>query len=118
LNSNASSSRLYLSGFSSEDDIPSSLSQGYKIGAKIEDKLYVDYGSNTYSADIVMSDANKSALSSVSSRKIVSVNAPLTSPTGINTFAASSNQISNGEKVIILSDDGDLPENIEENKIY
>jgi hypothetical protein len=116
-NPNASSSRLYLSGFLTEDDIPSILSQGYKIGAKLGDKLYIDYGNTSYSADIVMSDANGNALSS-SSRKIVSVNPPLTSPAGINTFAASANDISNGEKVIILSDDGDLPENIEENKVY
>jgi len=102
------SSNLYLFGYNSESIKPPSLTQGFRIGARNEDKLYLNYNNITYEADIVMSDG------STSGKKVVGI-------TQVNnsTFTSSSNHgLETGEKVIINSDDGDLPENIDEHKVF
>ena len=101
-------SRLYLFGFTFEDDVPPILTQGYRIGAKVNDKLYFVGNGTEYSANILMSDG------ATSSVKQYSASVPDTS----NNFTIGSHNIQTGEKVIILSDIGDLPENIVENTVY
>src|SRR5210317_327466 len=98
--------KLYLFGFESEDVKPPTLTQGFRIGAKVGDKLYL--GSD--SADIVM------PTSGASSFEEYSVGSPVT-----NTFTVSgggTHNLTTGEKVIIISDDGDLPENLRTNTVY
>jgi hypothetical protein len=103
----ANNSRLYLFGFTSEDDVPPILTQGYRIGAQVSDKLYFTAHGDEYSANILMSDGVTSSV------KEYSVSAPAS-----NIFTLPTHTIQTGEKIIILSDDGDLPENIIENTIY
>jgi hypothetical protein len=105
----ANNTRLYLFGFTSEDDVPPVLTQGYRIGAKVGDKLYFAANGTEYSANILMSDGVTS-----------SVKEYVVDPAGpsSNKFTIGSHSIQTGEKVIILSDDGDLPENIVENTVY
>ena len=100
-------SNLYLFGYNSESIKPPSLTQGFRIGARNEDKLYLNYNNITYEADIVMSDG------STSGKKVVGI-------TQVNnsTFTSSNHGLETGEKVIINSDDGDLPENIDEHKVF
>src|SRR6056300_194855 len=98
--------KLYLFGFESEDVKPPTLTQGFRIGAKVGDKLYL--GSD--SADIVM------PTSGASSFEEYSVGSPVT-----NTFTVSgggTHNLTTGEKVIIISDDGDLSENLRTNTVY
>ena len=106
----ANNTRLYLFGFTSQDDVPPILTQGYRIGARVNDKLYFKNTATgiEYSANILMSDGVTSSVKeyTVSSRP---------SP---NQFTLGTHTIQTGEKVIILSDDGDLPENIVENTVY
>ena len=103
-------SRIYLFGFTSEDDVPPTLTQGYRIGARVSDKLYFKNTTTgiEYSANILMSDGTTSSVKeyAVSSRP------------SSNQFTLGTHNIQTGEKVIILSDDGDLPENIVENTVY
>jgi hypothetical protein len=103
-------SRLYLYGFTSGDDVPPILTQGYRIGAKVNDKLYFRNTATgiEYSANILMSDGVTSSVKeyTVSFRP------------SSNQFTLGTHNIQTGEKVIILSDDGDLPENIVENTVY
>ena len=101
-------SHLYLFGFTSEDDVPPILTQGYRIGAKVSDKLYVNIGAGTSTANILMSDGVTSSVKQYSA----------SAPDVLNKFTIGANTLSTGEKVIILSDIGDLPENIVENTIY
>jgi len=107
---NPGQNRLYLFGFTSQDDVPPTLTQGYRIGARVSDKLYFKNTATgiEYSANILMSDGVTSSVKeyAVSSRP---------SP---NQFTLGTHNIQTGEKVIILSDDGDLPENIVENTVY
>ena len=102
---NSNNSRLYLFGFNNKDIKPPTLTQGYRVGAKVEDKLFL--GSN--SADIVMQNG-------ASSFKEYSVSAPGAS----NEFTVTSgtHDLKDDEKVIIISDDGDLPENLKTNTVY
>jgi hypothetical protein len=105
---NPSKDRLYLYGFTSADDIPPTLTQGYRIGARVNDKIYfTGDGLAEYSANILMSDGTTSSVKEYTS------SVPLSSK-----FAIGAHTLSTGEKVIILSDDGDLPENIVENTVY
>ena len=99
------STRLHIFGFKNKQVKPPVLTQGYRIGAKVNDKLFL--GSN--SASIVMP-------SGASSFEEYSVGAPSN-----NLFTVSNSgthNLSTGEKVIITSDDGDLPENLRTNTVY
>jgi hypothetical protein len=113
------SSHLYLYGFTSADNPPSSLTQGYRIGARKGDKLYFDAAGNTYSSDIYMCDnvistsGITTALGTTSSVKTYNV-----SSVSSSTFTIGTHNLQTGEKVIILSDNGDYPENIVEHRVY
>jgi hypothetical protein len=104
----SNNTRLYLFGFTSGNDVPPILTQGYRIGAKVNDKLYFAANGTEYSANILMSDGVTSSFKEYSVTGIPSS----------NKFTIGSHTIQTGEKVIILSDDGDLPENIVENTVY
>ena len=106
----ANNTRLYLFGFTSEDDIPPILTQGYRIGAKVHDKLYFKNTATgiEYSANILMSDGVTSSV-----KEYVVTGSPSS-----NKFTIGANTIENGEKVIIISDIGDLSENITEHIVY
>ena len=101
-------SHLYLYGFTSEDDVPPILTQGYRVGAQVNDKLYFVGNGTEYSANILMSDGVTSSVKEYS----------VTGSPSSNIFTLPTHNLNTGEKVIILSDDGDLPENIVENTIY
>ena len=104
---NAVNTRLYLNGFTSEDIVPPVLTQGYRIGARLNDKLYVDIDRTTYSADILMDDGSSSV-------KEYSVGTPSN-----NVFTTTaSHSLTTGEKVVVTSDSGDLPENLKTNTVY
>jgi len=99
------STKLYIFGFKNKQVKPPILTQGYRVGAKVNDKLFL--GSN--SASIVMP-------SGASSFEEYSVGAPSN-----NLFTVSNSgthNLTTGEKVIIISDDGDLPENLRTNTVY
>lgn len=109
-------SHLYLYGFSASDDIPPNVLQGYRVGAKVNDLLYVSIGTGTSTASIYMSDKITSGIATGtnSSEKSYTVSS---SPTN-NVFTIGAHGLVTGEKIRILSIDGDLPENITENTVY
>jgi hypothetical protein len=108
-------SHLYLYGFTAPDDVPPSIIQGYRIGARVNDQLNVDIGAGTSTASIYMCDNFTTfATGTKSSEKSYTVTA---GPTN-SAFTIGSHGLKTGEKVRILSTDGDLPENITENTVY
>ena len=120
------SSHLYLFGFNDADDKPPVVIQGYRVGAKETDIISVNTGT-VKTASINMTDSVVSSGSSVVtgtsiSKKLFRVE---TGPSFVQNNTATSNiftigthTIQTGEKVRLFSDDGDLPENIETNKVY
>ena len=90
------------------------------------EKLYLDTGTvkeaSVAMVDNVVSSASTIALGSDISSKVQRVQS---GPTFVQNNAAASNifnigthEIQTGERIRILSDDGDLPENIEPNVMY
>jgi len=106
---NAINTRLYINGFASEDIVPPTLTQGYRVGARANDKLYLNISGTEYSANILMTDG------STSSAKEYAVGAP---SSNVFTLTSGNHSLQTGEKVIITSDDGDLPENLRTNTVY
>ena len=102
---------LYLLGYNSKDIAPPSLTQGFRIGARNSDKLYLNINDTIYNANILMSD-----LSASSARRSVDISS-VEGITGIFNSSVNHN-FSIGEKVIIIADDGDLPEKILEHRVY
>ena len=101
------STSLYLFGFNDKDVKPAGITQGFRVGAKVDDELSVLINGVEKKDKIVMTD-----LSSSSFKKF-------TSPAPVNNiFNTSGHSLQNGEKVIVQSGTGDLPENIENNVIY
>jgi len=115
------SSHLYLFGYDSKDLLPSSITQGYRVGARTGGKLYITGAGVTYSADVYMCD-NAIAVSGLttaqgtfSSFKSYKVTA---GPDLNNSFTIGANKLLTGETVKIISEDGDLPENITAHDTY
>jgi microcystin-dependent protein len=105
----ANSNRLYLFGFTDQNEPVSELVQGYRIGAKLNDTLYLRINSSIYTASILMDDL------STSSKKEYSVSG---SPSGSTFDLGTIHALSTGEKVIIRSDSGDLPEGLTPETVY
>jgi hypothetical protein len=114
------SSHLYLYGYDSEGNPPPAQVQGYKIGGKIKDTIHLRKFSNVYTASVYMcnneisSSGLTTALGTTSSFK---ENVVTSGPTS-NSLTIGTNNLLNGEKVVIISDNGDLPENIEPHETY
>ena len=107
----STSTKLYLHGYKSKDVAPLVITQGYRIGARVDEKIYLPNGTDTpYEASIVMDDGISSSFKSYTVTDEPDENS--------NSFLIGTNALSTGEKVIIISDDGDLPENLETNKVY
>jgi hypothetical protein len=112
-------SHLYLFGYTNAQDKPPVIIQGYRVGAKVNDKIYFDNGASTYSADVLMVDNEISttglttATGSSSSYKEYSV-----SSVSSNILTLGSHNLLTGEKILVISDSADLPENIESHRIY
>ena len=132
--------RLYLFGYSenasdtndkphSPDIKPPFLTQGFRIGARVGEKLYAKIDGYPGSgpdgasvADILMSEDGES-LPTTSARRTINI----LSVEGVSgTLTSTDNQgtrarphgFGTGEKIIIIADDGDLPEKILEHKVY
>ena len=115
------SSHLYLFGFDTLDNVPPTVIQGYRVGAAASDRLFVDFtnanvGTGIREATIRMNDVavGSGSTGNNSSVKLYKVTS---GPTN-NTFTIGEHKLVTGEKVRIISDDGDLPENLTENTVY
>jgi microcystin-dependent protein len=115
----ANSQRLYLYGFVVESSTPISVTQGYKIGAKENDKLYIPFAPKgiDYSADIYMTGKDDQ-LSRHQKQYLVSGIVDTSATTGAAKFRIGEHNLETGEKIIVQSKKGDLPENLTEHVVY
>ena len=121
------SSHLYLYNQTNPDLPPSAVLDGYRIGAKVDEKLFAVISDGTtsreYFSKVVMPSGEKGDLTQVTSEKVSRVsrnNSGINSITTTNstlTFTAPHNFI-NGESVRVLSDSGFLPDGLVENRVY
>ena len=113
------SSHLYLSGFTREDVVPLGLTQGYRIGANLNENLYVSIGGTEFSAPVYMAEnviagVQTAVLGDIKGTKFSTASAPNTD------FELTVQDIGfiNGETIRVFSDDGDLPEGLSPNTVY
>ena len=110
---NGNTQRLYLYEFKSEDIKPPTITQGFRIGAKTDDLLFVNIDGVEKSAKIVMDGT--AGTTNISGVKVVE-NISVDDSSHILTSA--NHGLVDGEKIVIFSESGDLPENIEEKTVY
>ena len=119
-----STHRLYLYGETNQDLAPDNVIDGYRIGAKPDDILYVQLTNSgvttEYSARIIMPSTQYSG-SEISYEKEYVVGR---SATGINSITSSTATLTSqhslieGETIRIISDNGHLPDGLTENQVY
>jgi len=113
------SSHLYLYGYDNADIPPASITQGYRIGSRLDDQLHVVAGAGTSVAPIRMTDNVVSSSSTVAYGSVTSEKFhKVTSGPSSNILTIGLHYIQTGETIRIISDSGDLPENITSNTIY
>lgn len=127
------SNHLYIYGFKNPDVKPPIILQQYRLGAKVNDKIYVDTPDGIREANVYMVDntisavgINSRALGNDSSEKYYRVNGtpsldnrdPLEYPDSFTVFDIGAHSLQTGEKVRLFSDNGDIPENLVEHRLY
>lgn len=113
-------SHLYLFGFTDQDNPPAIISQGYRVGARENDKLYVNVNDTVYDANILITDTLVSTGTTIATGQ--GSKERITNIVGLDAEGRFSCQVNHnlqtGEKVRIYSEDGDIPENLEEDTVY
>ena len=113
------SSHLYLYGFNNIDIEPPILTQGYRVGARVNDTLYLDVNGTVKQASIQMLDNKIGAGVTIAQGTTSAEKVLVVSSVSSNTLNLTTNSgICTGEKIRIISETGDLPENIAANTIY
>ena len=117
----ATTSRLYLSGYESKTVPPPTQIDSYRIGAKEGEELNLNIilgaEQSNFKAPILMTQP--SGIGTSSKKTFVAGRL-----SGINSITSniitltSNHTFFNGEKVRVISDNGDLPENLSADKIY
>ena len=110
------SSHLYLFGFTDESDKPPVVVSGFKVGARLGDKLYVTDGTSgiTSTASILMANnTGNTIFGDKSSCKKYTATGPTS-----NVLLLGAHDILTGEKVKLISDSGDLPEGVTAHTTY
>ena len=119
----ASTNRLYLYNRTNEDIFPDNVIEGYRIGAKENDtiKCLISQGGTPveYSARIILPNTQFTSNEVTSEKKfVVGRSAGINSITSnIITLTGPHNFIE-GESIRFLSDNGQLPDGLENNRIY
>jgi hypothetical protein len=114
----ATTDKLYLYNQTNQDVPPSGVIDGYRLGAKVNDTLFVELSLSGVTTErlarITMPGTN------VSSQKEYSVGRSA----GINSITAnvltltSSHELSSGETIRVISESGNLPDGLNQNQIY
>ena len=112
------SSHLYLFGFNNADDAPPVITQGYRIGARENETLYIDTASGTKSASVYMLDNIIGSGTTVARGETSSAKTYDAVSSGSNILTLGTHDIQTGEKIRIISETGDVPENLVENTVY
>ena len=119
--SRTTSTKAHLLGYNDETLPPSHFAQGYRIGAKVNEKLYIDKGGTTYQATIVMANGALGATFSstdTSEKKYKGIHSSPTSSKKSFYKLRQNHNLETGETVRIIADNGNLPENIDPHRVY
>jgi hypothetical protein len=118
-------SRLYLYNEFNQNNPPKSVIEGYRIGAKDEDRLKMTINVGgvgvTKEARIVMPETQGTGDYEITASKVATVGR---TSIGINSITSNIFTLTephyflNGESIRVLSDDGELPDGLDHNQVY
>ena len=121
----ANAGRLYLLGQNNINTPPSEIAQGFRIGARSGEKIYVSIVATPYEAEIVMGKDNTqgvlSATTFTSEKKYEATHNDTTTGSGtlIHKLTCSiAHDLKTGESIRIIKDNGDLPEGFDPHTVY
>jgi hypothetical protein len=117
--------RLYLKGYTNALEKPPIIAQGYRIGAKVNDKIFLrapnvaDKEARVLmTEEIPTSTTSNSVTGSDTSVKLYA-DVQLIQKNGQTVYKTNgAHKLRNGESIRIFSETGDLPEGLEGNKVY
>ena len=116
------SSHLYLFGYSDQDVTPTYVTQGFKIGAKHGDTLFLpgSAGIGTLTATIQMPDNEVSAASTIAlgSKSGIKETLVASGPEDNELTIVDDVGLATGESIRVVSQTGDLPEGLDPHRIY
>ena len=113
----SSTTKLYLFGQESQTVPPSHIAQGFRIGAKVNEKIFVDKAGVSYEATIVMSNGANVGTTDTSQKEYEATHSDANAPKK-NVFTIGTHALQNGESIRIIANNGDLPENIDPHTVY
>ena len=116
----SSTTKLYLFGQTSETVPPSHIVQGFRLGAKVNEQIFVDkpgVSGTPFKATVVMSNGADTG-TSITSEKIYEAFHSSATASKKNVFTVGAHELQNGESIRIIADNGDLPENIDPHTVY
>ena len=111
-------SKIYFFGQTALTEPPSGIAQGFRIGARVGEKLYIDKGGSTFQATVVMSDGTMVGTTDTSQKSYKATHSATTA-TAKSVFTINgAHKLQNGESIRVFADNGDLPENLDPHKVY
>ena len=113
--------KAHLLGYTDETLPPSHFAQGYRIGARVNEKLYINKGGERYEATIVMSkgaSGSTTGTTFTSEKKYKGVHSSPTASKKSSYNLTQNHDLETGESVRLISDTGNLPENINPHRVY
>ena len=96
---------------------PSHIAQGFRIGARSDDKLYIDKGGSTFQASIVMPNG-ATGTSNVGEKNYEAIHSDASASVQSVFTIGAGHELANGESIRIVANNGDLPENLDPNRVY
>ena len=120
--------KIYLLGETDEGNPPSNISNGYKIGARKDDRIYLNWTNSStqkkfiHSSPILMQSGVVGTASTTvegpSAEKVFVVNSIDVSSNELDFGTGINHTFINGESVTIYSDTGEMPDGLENETLY
>ena len=110
--------KIYFTGQTVLTNPTAGIAQGFRIGAKVGEKLYVDKGGSTFFATVVMSNGTMNATTDTSQKSYRATHSATTASAKSVFTIIGGHNLQNGENIRVLADNGDLPENLDPHKLY
>ena len=115
--SNTTTTKLFLFAQTNLSLPPAHIAQGFRIGARSDEKLYIDSGGNTYQATVVMPNG-ASGTANVGEKNYEAIHSDASASTKSVFTINAGHQLANGESIRVIADSGNLPENLDPHTVY
>ena len=115
--SNTTTTKLFLFAQTTLTLPPAHIAQGFRIGARSDEKLFIDQGGSTFQATVVMPNG-ASGTANVGEKNYEATHSDASASNKSVFNIAAGHELSNGESIRIIADNGDLPENIDPHRVY